>query len=159
MRALLPELLRLLRFGLVGIAATLTHMGVAEAALLAGGLPAVWASVIGFVPAFAVSYLGHARVTFAGQARHAHALPRFFLIALGGFLASLGLLTAAQGQPLPEALRLALSIAVIPAITYVLARLWAFADPRAGPRTAPGPARHQRPATDPDHPGRGTSSR
>ncbi len=139
MRALAPELARLIRFGLVGVAATLTHMAVAEAAHMLGGLSVVWASATGFAPAFGVSYLGHARVTFRGRARHAHALPRFFLVAFGAFLASLGLLVAAER--VPDALRLLVSIGLIPVFSYALARLWAFADPAAMDAPNPSPPR------------------
>jgi putative flippase GtrA len=112
---------------MVGVAATLTHITVANAVLaLVIGL-AYAASAVGFVVAFAVSYLGHYHFTFAKDSGYGQSLPRFFLVALTGFLGSLLVLKviAAQGA-IPQAVSLTLSILVIPGLTYLAARIWAF---------------------------------
>ena len=120
-RTALAEARRIIRFGMVGVAATLTHIAVANAvlALLIGS--AYVASAVGFAVAFVVSYLGHYHFTFAKNGRHGQSLPRFFLVALTGFLGSLLVLKviAAQGA-IPQAVSLTLSILVIPGLTYPL---------------------------------------
>jgi putative flippase GtrA len=127
MRVVLTEARRIIRFGMVGVAATLTHIAVANAVLaLVIGSPYV-ASAAGFVVAFAVSYLGHYHFTFAKNGSHGQSLPRFFLVALTGFLGSLMVLKViAEQGAIPQAVSLTLSILVIPGLTYLAARVWAF---------------------------------
>jgi putative flippase GtrA len=113
MQTMLAEARRITRFGLVGVAALLTHMAVAWLVLerLTGSPYA--ASLAGFLVAFCVSFLGHHHFTFAGGQDYIRTLPRFFLVALSGFLAKM--------------VSMMVSILVIPALTYLAARLWAFA--------------------------------
>lgn len=127
MQTMLAEARRIARFGFVGLSAMLTHIVVANSALLYATGSAYAASFIGFLVAFCVSYLGHYHFTFGDAQGHATALPRFFLVAVSGFLASLVVLKAiaAYGGAAP-ALSLTLSILVIPGLTYLAARLWAF---------------------------------
>lgn len=127
MQPLLAEAFRIARFGVVGVSALLTHMAVAWLVLdrLTGSPYA--ASLIGFLVAFCVSFLGHHHFTFAHGQGYARTLPRFFAIAVSGFLASLIVLNAIVTYGLPKTVSLMVSILVIPALTYVAARLWAFA--------------------------------
>ncbi|MEJ2125307.1 MAG: GtrA family protein [Alphaproteobacteria bacterium] len=127
MRTMLAEARRIIRFGMVGVGATLTHIAVANTVLaLVTGSPYA-ASAMGFTVAFAVSYLGHYHFTFAKNSGHGQSLPRFFVVALTGFLGSLIVLKviATQGV-IPQAVSLTLSILVIPGLTYLAARIWAF---------------------------------
>jgi putative flippase GtrA len=112
---------------MVGVAATLTHIAVANAVLALVTGSAYVASAAGFAVAFVVSYLGHYHFTFARNGNHGQSFPRFFLVALTGFLGSLLVLKviAAQGG-IPQAVSLTLSILVIPGLTYLAARIWAF---------------------------------
>ena len=123
----LAEARRIIRFGMVGVAATLTHIAVANAALAFLIVSPYASSAVGFAVAFAVSYLGHYHFTFAKDSGHGQSLPRFFLVALTGFLGSLLVLKviAAPGA-IPQAVSLTLSILVIPGLTYLAARVWAF---------------------------------
>ena len=127
MQTMLAEARRITRFGMVGVAALFTHMAVAWLVLdrLTGSPYA--ASLAGFLVAFCVSFLGHYHFTFAGGQGYAKTLPRFFAVAASGFLASLLVLNAVAAYGLPKTVSLMVSILVIPALTYIAARLWAFA--------------------------------
>ena len=115
-------------FTLVGAAAAVVHYVIAVTLEGMFAVPPGWANLIGFSFAFPVSYLGHSRLSFNGQgATHRRALPRFFTIAVTGFLGNqtllLGLL-AWSGWPFW--LALALVLALVAFLTYMLSRYWAF---------------------------------
>ncbi|MFZ5562324.1 MAG: GtrA family protein [Pseudomonadota bacterium] len=121
-------------FGATGTAAAATHLLVVLLLVEGGGLPPLRANGGGFLAAFAVSYLGHRHLTFAAPAAPlAQSLPRFFLVACGGFLLNEGLfalLLACTALPYPAAL--AGVLLAVAAVTFLLSRHWAFA--RAGQR-------------------------
>ncbi|MGF1552261.1 MAG: GtrA family protein [Paracoccaceae bacterium] len=121
------ELATFLRFASVGAVATLVHLSVSAAALGLAGASAQIANGAGFAVAFAVSYLGHYHVTFRSRRAHRVGLSRFALVALSGYAVSVLALGALAGvEALPEALRLGLAIATIPAVNYVAGRLWVY---------------------------------
>ena len=123
MRALLAQLAR---FGLVGVAATLLHVLVAWLAHKAGAA-AFLANALGFVTAFACSYLGHFYWTFGQRAGHETRLPRFLVVSGVGFgLTNLIVwLVAERGGHGFETALLAI-LFVVPACTWALSRLWVF---------------------------------
>ncbi|WP_289035277.1 GtrA family protein [uncultured Roseibium sp.] len=118
------------RFAIVGGVATLTHSGVALLLLQSGLLPAFLANTGGFVIAFAVSFLGHHHWSFRTENSGAEAgrrMRRFFLLALAGFALNSSVLAGWLGlTSWPESLGILFSIAVVPALTFLGARLWAF---------------------------------
>ncbi|MCR9268565.1 MAG: GtrA family protein [Hyphomonadaceae bacterium] len=74
----------LVRFGLVGCVATGVHAGI-----LAGGVEALnmrpsYATVLGFLVAFSVSYVGHFYFTFRSRQPHHRAFVSFILVAGSG---------------------------------------------------------------------------
>ncbi|MCY1537435.1 GtrA-like protein [compost metagenome] len=86
------------------------------------------ANLLGFLPAFKVSYWGHRLKTFnAGAVSHTLALPRFFLVACLGFALNEAvyflLLRFTQLDYRPALL---LVLAAVAALTFLLGRLWAF---------------------------------
>lgn len=118
------------RFATVGFGATLVHLGVAWLAAKVGGLDPIVANACGFVAAFALSYLGHFYWTFGGPAGHRRHLPRFMIVSGIGYVLTniiVWLVTVRGGYPFEVAL-LAI-LAIVPASTWTLSRIWAF---RAG---------------------------
>lgn len=114
-------------FGLVGIAAALTHMAVF--ALLR---PRIWpelANMAGFAVAFVLSFAGHRWLSFAGTSTPmAQSLRRFGITALAGFAcneAVFMLLFRLAGWP--SLLALSAAMVVAAGQTFVLGRFWAFA--------------------------------
>lgn len=116
------------RFTLIGALAALTHY-VAAVGLEQLGLAAAWANPVGFLCAFPVSYYGHRRWSFEQPAcAHRQTLPRFLLVASGGFCANqLLVLLGLRWLTLPFWLLLGLVMGVVAAATYLLSRYWAFA--------------------------------
>src|SRR6516165_7119786 len=117
----------------VGTAAALTHLGVAASAVELAGIPPLAANVIGFCIAFLVSFTGHARWTFPlAPERYAAARTRFFAVALSGFVLNQAAYAEAlhlfgPAYYLPA---LAAVIAGVAVSTFLLSKLWAFAQPQ-----------------------------
>ena len=117
-----------LRFGLVGLSATLVHLTVAWIANQWAGFGAYTANGIGFLMAFAFSYLGHFYWTFARQSQHQRSLARFLVVAGFGYAITnviVWLVTDILGRPFEWAL-LGILL-VVPPTTWLISRLWAFA--------------------------------
>jgi len=120
-------LARLLRFAGVGGIATLVHVLTALGVAAALPVSAQMANVAGFGAAVAVSYLGHARVTFGADLRSGRQFLRFVALAALGLLASSGtvwLVTARLGLGL--AVAMAVVAVVVPLTSYLAMRLWVF---------------------------------
>ncbi|MCU0828830.1 MAG: GtrA family protein [Tabrizicola sp.] len=118
---------RLVRFGGVGIVATLVHTLVALALERWASLPPQGANLIGFLAAVQVSYFGHARFTFGVDPRSADQFLRFFIVALTGLAASSGivwLVTLQLGYDF--ALAMLLVACIVPVVTFAAAQLWVF---------------------------------
>jgi len=118
------------KFAVVGVLATLTHALVATGLLQSGLLSAFPANICGFLVAFGVSFSGHYFWSFAHLRREGTALKsmrRFLVIALSGFAVNSFVLALwLQLTPWPDMLGLLFSIAIVPALSFLGARLWAF---------------------------------
>jgi putative flippase GtrA len=116
-------------FIVVGIGAALTHWLTAVGCVELFGLSPLAANVVGWLCAFFVSFCGHFQLTFRHQKQAWHvAVRRFFLISALGFAVN----QAAYAWLLEvTAIRydvlLALVLAAVAGMTFVLSRLWAFA--------------------------------
>ena len=73
------------RFFTVGGAATVVHVACALGLHSLFGVAPLIANVFAFLVASAVSYIGNWRWTFGTSGEHAHAVPRFLLIAISAF--------------------------------------------------------------------------
>ena len=127
MHRLYGSVLRLFRFGIVGVAATATHAGVLWALVEFMNLRPSLATVIGFLIAFNVSYFGHYYFTFRSREPHRRALPGFAATATAG--AVLNWLIFVVATDLLEAnYWIAFGIAVIsvPIFVFVVSRRVAF---------------------------------
>lgn len=119
---------QVVRFGMVGAAAAATHFVVAVACVRGLSLDPQLANVVGFLIAFALSFLGQWRWTFGAHAAPlARALPSYFLVALTGFAANaLAYRWLLTHTPLRYDVALALVLIAVAAMTFVLSRFWAF---------------------------------
>lgn len=116
-------------FALTGALAAATHWSGVLLLVEAGGVAPLRANVAGFVLAIAVSYSGHRHLSFAAtHVPHRAALPRFVVVALAGFLLNQALFAGLLAwTALPYPLALLLVLASVAALTFLLARQWAFA--------------------------------
>lgn len=116
-----------LRFGVVGLAATLVHAMVLGAGLWAG-LPAAFANVVAFGVAVWVSYCGQSWWVFRRPPRDMY---RFAIVAL------VGLVLHAVGMPVLQLLGLGVWWAwlvltvLVPGVGFFASRFWAFEASRA----------------------------
>jgi putative flippase GtrA len=115
----------------VGTAAFAVHFGVVSV-IVPLGVPPLGANVLGFLAAFAVSFLGHDRWSFpAAQPRSWAALRRFFAVALLGFAVNETLYAVLLSSThLDYRVALLFVLAVVAVSTLLLSKYWAFADER-----------------------------
>jgi putative flippase GtrA len=117
----------------VGSAAAFTHLAVVAAVVETLALHPLAANVIGFGIAFLVSFGGHSRWTFPiVREQLAAARIRFFVVALTGFVINQmayawALHIFGPDYYLPILAAVLLGVA---ASTFLLSKLWAFAQPR-----------------------------
>jgi putative flippase GtrA len=118
---------QLIRFGLIGIVATIVHVLVALSFHHGYGLSPLWSNALAFITAWAFSYVGHWRWTFGANTEHAYSIPRFLVVAIGGFGLNqliVFVATAILGWPLWLALIPAMII--VPLASFVASRVWAY---------------------------------
>ncbi len=121
------DLWQIFRFGIVGIVATLVHMGVATLLSMTTEIPLVLINTLAFLVAFGFSFCGHYYWTFSRQSEYGRSLVRFFLVALTGLLASTLLLSVLIKLDFAnDVTKLVISIVIIPVVTYYMGKLWAF---------------------------------
>ena len=114
------------RFGMVGVAATLTYVATSLIASNAGA-EIYWANLVGYLSSVAISYFGHALVTFRSSQSHRVQVPKFLTISLLTYgLTNLIVYLVAErmGYSFQHA-SLAVACA-IPPVTWLLGRFWVF---------------------------------
>lgn len=120
-------------FVVVGLAATAVHVGVAlgvEAVTSAGPLIA---NLCGYLCAVTVSYLGNAKATFRRPAAHAGQFGRFLAASLAGLALNQAIIfVGVSGLGWPFWAALIPAVIVVPAASFLMAKLWAFARPPGG---------------------------
>ena len=131
--ALLPRLARrapsgqLLRFGVVGIAATLVHLGTLRLGVERAGIPPAIANGIAFSAAVGVTYLGQALWVFRRSDHSLARFRRFAVSVLGGLLANVGIMAfAVQVLGLHYLVGFVAALTLVPAGTFVVNKLWVF---------------------------------
>lgn len=122
---------QLARFAGVGGLATVLHVAVALFLREAAGAPELWANFAGFCAAVALSYAGHARVTFDVALRPALQLPQFVVVSGLGLATSTAivwLVTEKLGGSF--VLAMAFVALAVPGVTFLALRSWVFAEAR-----------------------------
>jgi len=115
-------------FGAVGGTAFLVHFAVVAVAVPLGVAPLL-ANVFGFLAAFAVSFVGHARWSFPADGRPvAAALKRFAVVAVSGFvLNESAYAVLLRTTSLDYRLALFIVLCAVAGLTWLAGRYWAFA--------------------------------
>ena len=122
---------QLLRFGLIGAAATATHFIIALL-LIGVGVHPLWANAWAFLIAFQISFFGHRSFTFRNtDLPLAASASRFAITALLGFGLGEGLLAALLvWTSLSDRLALLAALGTVAILTFLMGRFWAFAVPK-----------------------------
>jgi putative flippase GtrA len=123
------------KFLAVGGGATAVHVVAALSFNGFAGIPPLWANVMAFFVAAAVSYLGNWFWTFDAGSRHGLAVPRFLALSLSCFAVNQAIVYAVvewAGRPLW--LAMIAVVIVVPAFGFRLSRSWVFLPVRADDR-------------------------
>jgi putative flippase GtrA len=132
-----------LRFGAIGTAASAAHVAIALTLIERASLPVLTANGLAFMVAVLVSYIGNHSWTFTRVGHHERHLPRFLAISLVGLALNQAIVFATVTMAgLPYLVGILIVIAVVPVLTFVLSRSWAFIEFRsraAAIRYAKGP--------------------
>ena len=116
-----------IRFSVVGVLATTVHVAMAVALIELGGWRPVPGNGAAFMAALLASYVANYYWTYRSNRPHAGALPRFAVVALSGFaLNSLLMHSVVTQFHLNYRFGLALVVLVVPVLSYVANKRWAF---------------------------------
>lgn len=116
-----------IRFGLVGIISTLTHVGTLMILVEIFKCPPIPASGIGFILAVIISYVLNYRYTFRASGSHNIYFPRYILVCIVGFAFNTTVMYLTvdllkwwymAGQ--------ILALFIVPISNFTLNRFWAF---------------------------------
>lgn len=122
-------LLRVMRYGMVGICAASTHFIMAYLVRHYGHVDPTLSNFAGFISGAVISYLGSYYFTFKSTEGHKRSLPRFALVWLIGIAINVGLFKILLTRfGVPFELNVLIAIAVTPVAQYLMLRFWAFKD-------------------------------
>jgi putative flippase GtrA len=125
---------RALRFGLVGVVATATHMVVSISLLKLAEFSPVLANMTAFCVAFSVSLIGHTLFTFRSRLSLAIGV-RFSVVALLSLMVSTLTVWMMSRVPFVSPTIATLSGAFCaPVVSYLFNSLWTYRRREAGPQ-------------------------
>ena len=131
------KLLRqLFSFGVVGVAATLSHVGVAWLLIESTEINAYLANAMGACAAFMVSFLGNANFTFITDRSFWSSARRYVWVSLLSLTLTSIILALTRHYELSITTYVMAVLMIVPPATFFLAKLWAFSP--AGERATPG---------------------
>lgn len=122
-------LARATRFGFTGLFATGVHVLCAAVLIESFGVRATAANGVAFCSATLLSYLLNTFWTFRRQATRGNAA-RFWLVSTLGLCLTLLLSGAAEAAQLHYLAGIALVVALVPPVTFVLHSAWTYRDQR-----------------------------
>ncbi|MEL7349081.1 MAG: GtrA family protein [Pseudomonadota bacterium] len=117
---LVSEGWRIMRFGAVGIAATLTHLGVLFGLVELAGVAPSLANPIAVALAVPVSYFGHYHLTFGATQAHGQTMMRFAVVALSTLVVSQACILGVRALGGPYQIAVPLFLVLAPLVNYVL---------------------------------------
>jgi putative flippase GtrA len=119
------------RFAAVGAIGTAMHYLVLIALVSAFGCSPVLSTTFGALVGALANYWLNRRFTFASDARHRQALPRFLLMAACGLLLNatiVGILTSLELHYLAAQI---VATAVVLVTNYIMSKTWVFRTPKS----------------------------
>jgi putative flippase GtrA len=131
------EVALVLRYGIVGVAASAVYTGFVLALVEAAGMRRpVLASVIAFCLALPISYLGHWGITFRRPSKVHEGWGRFAATATTSFAGAVGgMYAVVQVAGMPYYVGLLWTWAVVPPLNFLALRLWVFASARVAEKS------------------------
>ncbi|MEM6310639.1 MAG: GtrA family protein [Pseudomonadota bacterium] len=122
----IETLKRLLRFALVGGAATLMYGGLSLIFLYGLGTAAMAAHLLAYLLVIPLSFLGQKRITFEFKGDRGRAFFRFVLTSLLALLLSTSLVWAVRTAGLVPLYGILGTMLVVPLISYLMMAFWVF---------------------------------
>ncbi len=114
-------------FGVVGAHAAIVNFGALMIFVAFVGLTPLVANIVAFLVAYQVSFWGHRCWTFRGPHAHHHLGLRFFGVALLSLGLNEGIFAVfLLACHLYYPISMILTLLIVPPITFVLSRVWAF---------------------------------
>lgn len=118
----------MVRYGLVGVAASLVHAGISLALHKLLGMDPFWSHATGWLGGLFTAYTGHYYFSFKDQASHKSRFPKFVVTALTGFSLHQGgvLLLVNQMQLDYSTQALPILMVSVPMVTFLMSKFWVF---------------------------------
>lgn len=121
---------RWVRFGIVGVLATLSYF-VPAFYFDRAGIPVFVNNTLSYLIGFVVSYTGQRTWTFQSKASHGSTLPKFLAVQVCGFGLNTFIIWLGMYMGLTYIMSMSVAIVCIPAVTYIINKVWVFRVPAA----------------------------
>lgn len=121
---------RWVRFGIVGVAATITYF-ILALLFEHAGLPIFVGNTLSYVLGFGVSYTGHRTWTFQSTGSHSSLLPKFMATQAFGLGLNSAIIWVLMHYGLPYIFAMPIAIVTVPVAVYIISKVWVFRDPAA----------------------------
>ena len=118
---------QLLSFGTVGMLATVVHVSLAYFLMIQTETNPYLANLAGFLAAFGISFIGNARLTFRYDGNLSGPAVRFLVISLASLALTSTITALVEAYGLPRWTYVAMTLAVVPPVTFLLSKFWVFA--------------------------------
>lgn len=116
----------LIVFGLVGIAATITHYCSALSFVEFLGLNVLIANFFAYCIAAGVSYVGHSKLTFKAEMNRVGAI-KFVVVSLAALALSQSILAVlTYAAWFDYKINMLITVGVVPCFSYVLNKFWVY---------------------------------
>lgn len=118
----------MIRYGLVGVLASLVHAAISLALHKLLGMDPFWSHATGFFGGLITAYLGHYHYSFKDDGSHKQRFPKFVITALTGFaLHQTGVYILVNHLQLDYSTQaLPLLMVSVPVITFLMSKFWVF---------------------------------
>lgn len=129
-----PSATEILRFGVVGLAATAIHYAILRLAVDTLEIPPSLANGSAFLCAVCVTYLGQSLWVFRRHSQHGAAQMLRFIVSLGfGFFANVAIMAlSVHALGLEYQNGFLLSLFLVPVLSFVINRFWVFNTSQSG---------------------------
>jgi len=122
-----PMIQQLTRFGVVGCSAAVINFFIVVALVHLFTFPPLLANAFAFLIAFQISFLGHKYWTFGHDGGHFSTMSKFFIVAIASFFLNEALFAFfLHTEHLFYPIALGITLMLVPPITFVFSKIWAF---------------------------------
>ena len=113
-------------FGIIGVLATFVHVALAYTLMTFLALNPYFANALGAAAALGISFLGNSQITFLYRGNVSRAFVRFLVQSALSFALTNAVVFVVEQNGWPSWLYAAIVIAVVPPVSFVVAKLWVY---------------------------------